>query len=804
MIYDFKRIEQKWQDYWDKHSIFKAKEDPSFPKDKRAFILDMFPYPSAQGLHVGHPEGYTATDIVGRYLRMKGFNVLHTMGYDSFGLPAEQYAIKTGVHPRISTEENIANFNRQIRQLGFAYDWDRSICTHDSSYFHWTQYIFLLLYKKGLAYEAMSFVNWCEETRTVLANEEVFDGKCVRTGHFVVKKQMRQWILRITEYADRLLEDLDLCDWPDSIKTLQKNWIGRSEGLEIFFDLPLYSKTIKVFTTRPDTLFGVTYLVLAPEHDLVDLITTEEYRNKIVAYREEISSKDDMQRTDLNKEKTGIFTGAYARHPITEEEIPIWIADYVLLSYGTGSVMAVPAHDERDFEFAQKYNLPIKKVLESEKGGEDLPYIGQGISINSMDLSGLETKKMKSELSKILCKNKKGKVSVQYKLRDWVFSRQRFWGEPIPLIHCECCGIVPLEEKNLPLELPEIQSYQQAANGKSPLAMIEDWMNVPCPSCGKAAKRETNTMPQWAGSCWYYLRYIDPHNSKFLVAADKEQYWMPVDLYVGGQEHAVLHLLYARFWHKFLFDCGIVSTKEPFLKLVNQGMVLGENHEKMSKSRGNVVNPDDIVREYGADSLRLYEMFMGPLEINKPWNMNGLKGIKKFLDRVWRLYLEVPITEDPVDKELLHLTHKTIKKVRRGIESISQFNTAISAMMIFVNFLTKKNSSPRESLNILVRLLTPFAPHICEELWEILGYKNPISFAMFPEYLEELTQEEEIEFVIQINGKNRDKIILPKGLSKEELEQKGMEKISSKINGQKIIKCIIIPDKLMNLVVQQC
>ncbi len=804
MAYDFKHIEQKWQKRWEDDKTFKVTEDPKYPKEKRAYLLDMFPYPSGNGLHVGHPEGYTATDIYGRFLKMKGYNVLHPMGYDSFGLPAEQYAIQTGTHPRTSTEQNIANFERQIKSLGFAYDWDRKICTHNADYYKWTQYIFLKLFEKDLAYEADMPVNWCEATRTVLANEEVIDGKCERTGHPVVKKNLRQWVLRITDYADRLLEDLDLCDWPESIKMLQRNWIGRSEGAEITFNEETTGAEIVVYTTRPDTLYGATYMVLAPGHSLVQDITADGHKTAVREYIDATKSKNDMERTDLNKDKSGVFTGAYAVNPVNGKKVPIWIGDYVLETYGTGAVMAVPAHDERDYEFAKKYNLPIVAVVSPDGSSEpDLSenaYTGKGVSINSEELSGLETDAMKTAVVNKLEKIGKARPKVQYKLRDWIFSRQRFWGEPIPLIHCHNCGIV--EEKNLPLILPEVTSYIPAATGESPLAEVTDWVNTDCPVCGAPAKRETNTMPQWAGSCWYYLRYIDPHNQNELVSKEKEHYWMPVDLYVGGQEHAVLHLLYSRFWHKVLYDIGLVSTKEPFLKLVNQGMILGENNEKMSKSRGNVVNPDDIVEDFGADSLRLYEMFMGPLEMSKPWSMNGIKGIKKFLDRVWRLYEEHSIVDEPMPDDLLRLVHKTIKKVTKDIESISQFNTAISAMMILVNDLTGRKSIPKSAFEILIKLLSPFAPHIAEELWEKLGHSTMVCESDFPEYDEKLTEDSEIEFVIQINGKTRDKMTVPADLSKEELEKIGLEKVRDKIKDKIIVKCIVVPNKLLNVVVK--
>ncbi|MGL5956044.1 MAG: leucine--tRNA ligase [Brevinema sp.] len=801
---NFQLIERKWQEYWDKNKSFKVTEDPKYPKEKRAYLLDMFPYPSGNGLHVGHPEGYTATDIFGRYLRMKGYNVLHPMGYDSFGLPAEQYAIQTGTHPSISTEQNIKNFERQIKSLGFAYDWDRKICTHDAEYYRWTQFVFLKLFEKGLAYESDMPVNWCEETCTVLANEEVIDGKCERTGFPVVKKNLRQWVLKITAYADRLLSDLDLCDWPESIKLLQKNWIGRSEGAEIVFEEDQSKSPIVVYTTRPDTLYGASYMVLAPGHPLVYQITKSEQKQLVQEYIVQTQSKNDMERTELNRDKTGVFTGAFAINPINNKKIPIWIGDYVLETYGTGAVMAVPAHDERDYEFARKYQLPMEAVVSPD--GTQLPdlsekaFVSYGISINSEDLSMLSTEDMKLAVIKKL--GHKACAKVQYKLRDWIFSRQRFWGEPIPLVHCGSCGVVPLSEQDLPLLLPDVQSFVPTLTGESPLAEVQEWVNTTCPRCGGQAKRETNTMPQWAGSCWYYLRYIDPNNTQEFIAKEKEEYWMPVNLYVGGQEHAVLHLLYARFWHKVLYDCGLVSTSEPFLKLVNQGMILGENNEKMSKSRGNVVNPDDIVEEFGADSLRLYEMFMGPLEMSKPWSMNGIKGIKKFLDRVWRLFEDHVIVDTPIPNDLLYLTHKTIKKVSHDIETISQFNTAISALMILVNDLTGRNELPRECLEILAKLIAPFAPHLAEELWEMLGYPPLIADEPFPEYNEKLTIDQEIEFVIQINGKTKEKIIVPVDLPKEELERLGLDVIKEKIIDKTIIKCIVVSNKLLNVVVK--
>ncbi len=801
MNYDYKSIEKKWQDYWDRNKTFKVTEDPSFPPEKRFYCLDMFPYPSGSGLHVGHPEGYTASDIVSRYKRMKGFNVLHPMGFDSFGLPAENYAIKTGTHPRISTEANIENFTRQIKSLGFSYDWDREVATHREDYYHWTQWIFLQVYNKGLAYEATIPVNWCVSCATVIANEEVTNGKCERCGGDVIKKDMRQWMLKITAYADRLLEDLDDLDWPDSIKTLQKNWIGRSTGAEVDFQVKGRNDKITVYTTRPDTLFGATYMVLAPEHPLLEAIAPPDFHKKIHEYQDLARSKSDLERTELNKEKTGVFTGAFALNPVNGKEIPIWISDYVLSTYGTGAIMAVPAHDQRDFEFATKFGLDIIQVVSAD--GQEVPaqseaFTIDGLAINSGEFNGLKTTDFKKKIIEWLTQKGMGKAAVNYKLRDWVFSRQRFWGEPIPVLHKKDGTIVPLAESELPLILPEVKSFTPTGTGESPLAAAEDWVNTP------QGRRETNTMPQWAGSCWYYLRYLDPANPKEFCAADKQEYWMPVDLYIGGAEHAVLHLLYARFWHKVLYDLGYVKTKEPFLKLRNQGMILGENGEKMSKSRGNVINPDDVIDVFGADSMRLYEMFMGPLDVMKPWSTSGIKGVKKFTDKLWRLFTETEITEDAPAPEINKLLHKTIKKVGEDIESINSFNTAISQMMILVNEMQKSDKQSRSTLDTLCRIIAPFTPHLGEELWEMLGHTPSVAYAPWPEYDPALVVDDVYSMVVQVNGKLRANIDTPIGTSAAEMQKLALadETIKRWTEGKEIIKIIPIPDKLVNIVIK--
>ncbi|SFA40347.1 leucyl-tRNA synthetase [Anoxybacillus pushchinoensis] len=803
MSFNHREIEKKWQKYWEENKTFQTTEDEG---KRKFYALDMFPYPSGAGLHVGHPEGYTATDILARMKRMQGYNVLHPMGWDAFGLPAEQYALDTGNDPAEFTEKNINNFRRQIKSLGFSYDWDREVNTTDPNYYKWTQWIFLKLYEKGLAYMDEVPVNWCPALGTVLANEEVIDGKSERGGHPVIRKPMKQWMLRITAYADRLLEDLEELDWPESIKEMQRNWIGRSEGANIHFQVDGHDETFTVFTTRPDTLFGATYAVLAPEHPLVEKITTPEQKEAVEAYLKQIQSKSDLERTDLAKEKTGVFTGAYAINPANGEKLPIWIADYVLMSYGTGAIMAVPAHDERDYEFAKKFNLPIRQVV----AGGDISkeaYTGDGEHVNSDFLNGLNKEEATKKMIEWLEANGKGEKKVSYRLRDWLFSRQRYWGEPIPIIHWEDGTMTPVPEEELPLVLPKTDEIKPSGTGESPLANIEEWVNVVDPKTGKKGRRETNTMPQWAGSCWYYLRYIDPHNEKQLADPKKLEKWLPVDIYIGGAEHAVLHLLYARFWHKFLYDIGVVPTKEPFQKLFNQGMILGENNEKMSKSKGNVVNPDDIVESHGADTLRLYEMFMGPLEASIAWSTKGLDGARRFLDRVWRLFVEEngqlnpKIVDNPETDTLERVYHQTVKKVTEDYEAL-RFNTAISQLMVFINEAYKAPVLPKAYMEGFVKLLSPVCPHIAEELWEKLGHSNTIAYEAWPAYDEAKLVEDEVEIVIQVNGKVRTKLHVPADATKEQLEQLAMEdeKIKEQIEGKTVRKVIAVPGKLVNIV----
>ncbi|NLY80005.1 MAG: leucine--tRNA ligase [Lysinibacillus sp.] len=804
MSYNHQEIEKKWQKYWAENKTFKTVNEESKPK---FYALDMFPYPSGAGLHVGHPEGYTATDILSRFKRMQGYNVLHPMGWDAFGLPAEQYALDTGNDPAEFTEKNIATFKRQIQELGFSYDWDREINTTDPEYYKWTQWIFIQLYKHGLAYIDEVPVNWCPALGTVLANEEVIDGKSERGGHPVERRPMKQWMLKITAYADRLLDDLEELDWPESIKEMQRNWIGRSEGAEVVFNVKGTDKSFRVFTTRPDTLFGATYCVLAPEHDLVDEITTAEQREQIDAYIEKVKTKSDLERTDLAKEKTGVFTGAYAINPINGKEVPIWIADYVLASYGTGAIMAVPAHDERDYEFAKVFNLPIIPVLE---GGniEEEAFTGDGPHINSDFLNGLGKDEAIQKAIEWLEEKGVGERKVSYRLRDWLFSRQRYWGEPIPIIHWEDGTITTVPEEELPLRLPKAKDIRPSGTGESPLANIEDWVNVVDPVTGKKGRRETNTMPQWAGSSWYFLRYIDPHNKEKLADEELLKRWLPVDIYIGGAEHAVLHLLYARFWHKFLYDIGVVPTKEPFQKLFNQGMILGENNEKMSKSKGNVVNPDDIVKSHGADTLRLYEMFMGPLDASVAWSTNGLDGARRFLDRVWRLFtnddgtLSDKIRESD-DKTLEKSYHQTVKKVTDDFEQL-HFNTAISQMMVFINDCYKAEVVPKEYAEGFVKMLSTIAPHIGEELWSILGHDGTITYEPWPKYDESKLVDDEVEVVVQVNGKVRTKLKVAKDVSKEQLEEiaKENDKVKEYIEGKQIVKVIAVPGKLVNIVVK--
>jgi leucyl-tRNA synthetase len=804
MYYNHKTIEKKWQHFWDENKTFQTKEE--YDK-KKFYALDMFPYPSGAGLHVGHPEGYTATDILSRMKRMQGYNVLHPMGWDAFGLPAEQYALDTGNDPAEFTEQNINTFRRQIKDLGFSYDWDREVNTTDPSYYKWTQWIFIQLYKKGLAYVDEVPVNWCEALGTVLANEEVIDGKSERGGHPVVRKPMKQWMLKITAYADRLLEDLEELDWPESLKDMQRNWIGRSEGAEVHFDVDGHSSKITVFTTRPDTLFGATYLVLAPENKLVKEIVTDEQLEDVTAYQRQVETKSDLERTELAKEKSGVFTGAYAIHPVTGAKLPIWIADYVLASYGTGAIMAVPAHDERDYEFAVKFELPIAEVVAGGNVSE-AAYTGDGEHVNSDFLNGMQKIEAIAKMNAWLVENGKGEKKITYRLRDWLFSRQRYWGEPIPIIHWEDGTMTTVSEEELPLLLPVVKEIRPSGTGESPLANVEDWVNVVDPVTGKKGRRETNTMPQWAGSCWYYLRYIDPKNEEQLASPEKLEHWLPVDIYIGGAEHAVLHLLYARFWHKVLYDLGVVPTKEPFQRLFNQGMILGENNEKMSKSKGNVVNPDEIVVSHGADTLRLYEMFMGPLDASIAWSTTGLDGARRFLDRVWRLLVSEdgeslnPAIQDTKGTEAFNrLYHLTVKKVTEDYEGL-RFNTAISQLMVFVNDANKQKALPKDLIQGFVKMLSPIAPHICEELWEKLGGTGSITYEAWPVWDEAQLVENEVEIVVQVNGKLKAKMTIPANSNGQDMEQIALkeEVVQQSIEGKTIRKVITVPGKLVNIV----
>ena len=877
--YPFDEIEKKWQTYWADHQTFRSPDPeakdvkserssaitsiaagepggdkPNSPSENstvnclpagqagtspgnlqlkedrcqdkpKYYVLDMFPYPSGSGLHVGHLEGYTATDIVSRYKRMRGFNVVHPMGWDAFGLPAEQYAIETGTHPRETTQKNIQTFKRQIRRVGFSYDWEREIDTTDPRYYRWTQWIFMKLFEKGLAYESEIPVWWCDGCKAVLANEEVdANGTCERKGHKdVYRRPLRQWILKITAYAERLLRDLDLLDWSESIKEMQRNWIGKSIGAEVKFQISLPKdgslpagrqapsggkSEISVFTTRPDTLFGATYMVLAPEHAMVAQITTLAQKKAVLDYVATATHKSDLDRTDLAKEKTGVFTGAYAINPVNDKKIPVWIADYVLMGYGTGAIMAVPGHDTRDLEFAKAHGLPVEIVVQAPEGKESLGFVGDGMSVNSGLITGLPTPEAKEKITKWLEEKNIGKEAVQYKLRDWLFSRQRYWGEPIPVVHCVKCGPVLIPESELPLVLPEMKDYTPTGNAQPPLAKAKDWLQCKCTKCGGEALRETNTMPQWAGSCWYYLRYLDPKNTKAPIDLPKEKYWMNVDLYVGGAEHAVLHLLYARSWHKVLYDIGVVSTLEPFQKLTNQGMILGEDSQKMSKSRGNVVNPDEMIEQYGADSLRLYEMFMGPLEMTKPWANSGVEGVYRFLGKVWRLFIDKDdklhsglVRRAPNAAELKTL-HKAIKKVTEDLEGL-RFNTAISALMIFVNEIAQEQDHATEVVEKFLLLLAPLAPHVAEELWQRLGHAKTLAYEKWPEYDEKYLVEVQAEMAILVGGKVRAKMVVSHGQSNDAIKQMSLElpRVKELLVGKVVKKVIIVPGRTVNLVV---
>lgn len=799
LVYNHKNIEKKWQAFWEENETFKT-DTSDFSKPKY-YILDMFPYPSGDGLHVGHPRGYTATDILARQKRMQGYNVLHPMGWDAFGLPAEQFALKTGNHPEGFTKKNIETFRNQIKALGLSYDWSKEISTTDKDYYKWTQWIFTKLYDKGLAYIDEKPVNFCPELGTVLANEEVIDGKSEVGGYDVIRIPMRQWVLKITDYAERLLEDLDLVDWPQSTKEMQVNWIGKSEGSNVIFKVKDHAKEFTVFTTRADTLFGATYCVLAPEHPFVSEITTAIYKDDVDKYVEAVMHKSDLERTELNKDKTGVFTGAYAINPVNQKEVPIYIADYVLASYGTGAIMAVPAHDERDYEFAKQYNLDIIPVLE---GGniEEAAYIEDGLHINSDFLNGMNKEEATVAMNAWLQERGVGEPKISYRLRDWLFSRQRYWGEPIPIVHMEdgTMRTLPLEE--LPLELPEVMNYKPAPDGQSPLSNATDWLEVEFAD-GSKGRRETNTMPQWAGSCWYYLRYIDPHNDAAFADPKLLEHWLPVDLYVGGAEHAVLHLLYARFWHKVLYDLGYVPTKEPFGKLYHQGMILGDNNEKMSKSRGNVVNPDDIVASHGADALRLYEMFMGPFDGSIPWSERGLDGIRKWLDRVWRLLSNKSLIVKENDGSLDYVYHATVEKVTRDLENFG-FNTAISQLMIFINDAYKASEIYEGYAIGFVKLLAIFAPHMGEELYEMMTGITGVSYEAWPVHDPSALMLDEIEIVVQVNGKVRAKFNAPTNLSEEALKALVYEQanVQKNLEGMQVLKEIVIKNKIVNLVVK--
>ena len=828
---DFPAIDKKQQARWEKENLFAS---PRLPGAKKFYCLDMFPYPSGAGLHVGHPEGYTASDILTRYKRMNGYSVLHPMGWDAFGLPAENYAIATGVHPRITTQKNIDNFRRQIKSIGLAYDWSREVDTTDPNYYKWTQWIFLQLFKKGLAYESTVPINWCPSCKTGLANEEVFNGKCERCGHEIERKALRQWILKITDYAEKLLEGLDKLDWPESTLTMQKNWIGKSQGANVIFKLDGFDDTLTVFTTRPDTLFGATYMVVSPEHPILEKIVSAEQKAAVSAYQKEAAKKSDLERGELNKEKTGVFTGAYAINPLNGAKIPVWTSDYVLMGYGTGAIMAVPAHDERDYAFAKKFGLKIIEVIKSEQGVEKEAFTGDGELVNSDFLNGLHVKESKAKMIQWLEEHHCGNAKTTYKLRDWVFARQRYWGEPIPVVHCDKCGVVPLPESELPLRLPEVEKFEPSGTGESPLAAVTDWVNTTCPKCGAPAKRETNTMPQWAGSCWYYLRYMDPHNDKAPVDPAIEKAWGPVDCYIGGAEHAVLHLLYARFWHRVLFDLGILSHPEPFQKLRHQGMILafsyrdkmGNYHaydeidfkdgkaflkttgeelssmvEKMSKSKKNVINPDDILNEYGADAFRMYEMFMGPFDAQKPWDMKGIEGINRFLKRIYAWSETVKFTDQPQPRKSAILLNQTIAKVSDDIENL-RFNTAISALMVLFNDLSKLPAITQDTFKKFIQILHPFAPHLTEEIWQTKGYTGFVLQSAWPQADQALLQDDTVDMGVQINGKVRERLLVSRNAPREEIEQKALAsaKVQSYLKELEIKKVIVVPGRMVSIV----
>jgi leucyl-tRNA synthetase len=811
MAYDPAKIEPKWQQYWEEHQTFRA-PDPiasGTAGKPKYYVLDMFPYPSGDGLHVGHPEGYTATDIVSRFKRHTGHNVLHPMGWDSFGLPAENHAVKTGTHPAVTTKRNIANFKRQLKMLGFSYDWDREVATSDPTYYRWTQWIFTLLYKQGLAYEGEMAVNWCPALGTVLANEEVKDGLSEVGGHPVVRRPMKQWMLRITAYAQRLLDDLEGLDWPEYIKDLQRNWIGRSDGAEVDFAVEGHAEKLRIFTTRPDTLFGATYMVLSPEHPWVEQLTMANCRESVAAYREEAAGKSERDR-QIAKEKTGVFAGTYAVNPANGQRIPIWIADYVMMGYGTGAIMAVPGQDERDWEFAEKFDLPIIRTVQVPGGWEGKAYTEDGPAINSGFLDGLGVDEARAKMTAWLVERGLGEARVNYKLRDWLFSRQRYWGEPFPLLKLADGTVRVLGEDELPLTLPEVEKYEPSGTGEGPLATIDEWMHLTDPVSGQKATRESNTMPQWAGSCWYYLRFMDPRNPQKAWDPALEKYWGPVDLYLGGTEHAVLHLLYARFWHKVLFDLGLVSTIEPFKKLRNQGMILGEGGDKMSKSRGNVVNPDDVIAAQGADSLRLYLMFMGPLERDKPWNTQGIEGVRRFLDRAWRLYCDdetdgllATVQDVAPDQATLRVLHKTIDAVTSMTEDL-RFNTAISQMMIFVNEMTSLTVRPRGVLEQFAILLAPYAPHMAEELWARLGHDTTLAYQPWPAADPQYLVEDLVTVVVQVNGKVRDQLQVTRDIGQDEMKALalGSGKVQVWTDGKTIVKTIYVPGKLVSVVVK--